>query len=60
MHAEFERWFEQMPLYNKVVYIYGRNIFFKDGGEYKLLIVQVAYLAWMEDKDATREIRHTV
>ena len=41
-----EEWFKQQDFYANLRFIHGDRIFNRDGDTYKILIVQVAWLAW--------------
>lgn len=48
MHEAFEGWFKQKDFYLTLIFIHGESLFFKDQGMYRLLVVHIAYEAWME------------
>lgn len=42
----FEEWFEEQWFYTNMRFKYGDSLFFKDGDIYRMLAVQMAYMAW--------------
>lgn len=49
----FEEWFQEQYFYTNMRYKYGDALFFKDGDMYRLLVVQMAYMAWKFKHDET-------
>ena len=44
--SEFEQWVKSTSHYPKLMLIHGERLFIKDGGQYKILAIQLAYEAW--------------
>lgn len=42
----FEEWFQEQYFYTNMRYKYGDGLFLKDGDMYRLLVVQMVYMAW--------------
>lgn len=43
---DFEQWVESTGHYPKLMLIHGERLFIKEGGQYKILAIQLAYEAW--------------
>lgn len=48
MHEQFEKWFKAKHFFSQLVFIHGDRLFLRDEQVYRLLVVQIAYEAWME------------
>lgn len=47
-HEQFEKWFKAKHFFSQLVFIHGDRLFLRDEHVYRLLVVQIAYEAWME------------
>lgn len=54
MHEAFEAWFKQQEFYLRLVFIHGESLMFKDKGNYRLLVVQIAFEAYLEGRLCTK------
>lgn len=43
---DFEQWVKSTSHYPKLMLIHGERLFIKDGDQYKILAIQLAYEAW--------------
>ncbi|WP_288400252.1 hypothetical protein [uncultured Acinetobacter sp.] len=43
---DFELWIKSTSHYPKLMLIHGERLFIKDGDQYKILAIQLAYEAW--------------
>ncbi|WP_171479074.1 hypothetical protein [Acinetobacter haemolyticus] len=44
--SEFEQWVKSTSHYQNLMLIHGERLFIKDGGQFKILAIQLAYEAW--------------
>lgn len=55
--SEFEKWFADQDFYTNMRFIHGDNLFGKDGDMYRVLPVQMTYVAWSEKHVEYAELR---
>ena len=58
--SEFEKWFEDQDFYTNMRFIHGDKLFDKDGGAYRVLPVQMTYLAWLVGRAAIQEMDEVI
>lgn len=47
MHEQYQAWLKLQPVYKTLVFQYGSQVFIHEYGAYKILAVEVGYLAWI-------------
>lgn len=55
--SEFEKWFADQEFYTNMRFIHGDALFVKDGFVYRVLPVQMTYVAWSEKHVEYAELR---
>jgi len=58
--SDFEKWFEDQDFYTNMRFIHGDKLFDKDGGAYRVLPVQMTYLAWLVGRAAIQEMDEVI
>lgn len=58
--SEFEKWFEDQDFYTNMRFIHGDKLFDKDGGAYRVLPVQMTYLAWLVGRAGIQEMDEVI
>lgn len=58
--SEFEKWFEDQDFYTNMRFIHGDKLFDKDGDVYRVLLVQMTYLAWLVGRAAIQEMDEVI
>ena len=58
--SEFEKWFEDQDFYTNMRFIHGDKLFDKDVGAYRVLPVQMTYLAWLVGRAAIQEMDEVI
>jgi len=58
--SEFEKWFEDQDFYTNMRFIHGDKLFDKDDGAYRLLPVQMTYLAWLVGRAGIKEMDEVI
>lgn len=58
--AAFEVWFEDQDFYTNMRFIHGDKLFDKDGGAYRVLPVQMTYLAWLVGRAGIKEMDEVI
>lgn len=58
--SEFEKWFEDQDFYTNMRFIHGDKLFDKDGGAYRVLPVQMTYLAWLVGRAGIKEMDEVI
>lgn len=53
--SEFEKWFKDQDFYTNMRFIHGDKLFDKDGDVYRVLPVQMTYLAWSEQRQRSKD-----
>lgn len=53
--SDFEKWFAAQDFYTNMRFIHGDKLFDKDGDVYRVLPVQMTYLAWSEQRQRTKD-----
>lgn len=53
--SEFEKWFKDQNFYTNMRFIHGDKLFDKDGDVYRVLPVQMTYLAWSEQRQRSKD-----
>lgn len=53
--SDFEKWFVAQDFYTNMRFIHGDALFHKDGDVYRILPVQMTYLAWSEQRQRTKD-----
>lgn len=56
----FEVWFEDQDFYTNMRFIHGDKLFDKDGGAYRVLPVQMTYLAWLVGRAGIKEMDQVI
>lgn len=56
----FEVWFEDQDFYTNMRFIHGDKLFDKDGGAYRVLPVQMTYLAWLVGRAGIKEMDEVI
>lgn len=56
----FEKWFEDQDFYTNMRFIHGDKLFDKDGGAYRVLPVQMTYLAWLVGRAGIKEMDEVI
>ena len=54
--SDFENWFVDQDFYTNMRFIHGDNLFSKDGDVYRVLPVQMANVAWSENKSKIEQL----
>lgn len=54
MHEHFEAWFKQQEFYKNLIFIHGESLMFKDKDTYRLLVVQIAFEAYLEGQQCNQ------
>lgn len=54
---DFEKWFADQDFYTNMRFIHGDGLFAKDGDVYRVLPVQMTYVAWSEKHVEYAELR---
>ncbi|SPJ21265.1 hypothetical protein PFCIP103579_2409 [Prolinoborus fasciculus] len=52
---DFEKWFEDQDFYTNMRFIHGDKLFDKDGDVYRVLPVQMTYLAWSTQRQRSKD-----
>ena len=55
--SDFEKWFVDQDFYTNMRFIHGDNLFSKDGDVYRVLLVQMANVAWSEKQSEYAELK---
>lgn len=58
--SDFEKWFEDQDFYTNMRFIHGDKLFDKDGGAYRVLPVQMTYLAWLVGRAGIKEMDEVI
>ena len=58
--SEFEKWLEDQDFYTNMRFIHGDKLFDKDGGAYRVLPVQMTYLAWLVGRAGIKEMDEVI
>lgn len=58
MHISFENWLKQQDCYTNLRFSHGNALFFRDGNVYRILVVQLAYLAYCQNTANQRVLEH--
>jgi len=58
--SEFEKWFEGQDFYTNMRFIHGDKLFDKDGDVYRVLPVQMTYLAWLVGRAGIQEMDRVI
>lgn len=58
--SDFEKWFEDQDFYTNMRFIHGDKLFDKDGDVYRVLPVQMTYLAWLVGRAAIQEMDEVI
>lgn len=58
--SEFEKWFEDQDFYTNMRFIHGDKLFDKDDGAYRVLPVQMTYLAWLIGRAGIKEMDEVI
>ena len=53
--SDFEKWFAAQDFYTNMRFIHGDALFHKDSDVYRILPVQMTYLAWSEQRQRTKD-----
>ena len=53
--SDFEKWFKDQDFYANMRFIHGDKLFDKDGDVYRVLPVQMTYLAWSEQRQRSKD-----
>lgn len=56
----FEVWFEDQDFYTNMRFIHGDKLFDKDGDVYRVLPVQMTYLAWLVGRAGIKEMDEVI
>lgn len=54
MHEAFEAWFKLQDFYKRLIFIHGESVMFKDKDTYRLLVVQIAFEAYLEGRQCNQ------
>ena len=60
MKSKFEEWFQQQPFYLNLRFIHGDRLFISENSVYRVLAVQIAWLAWQEQQKRIDELESKV
>ena len=60
MKSKFEEWFQQQPFYLNLRFIHGDQLFTSENSVYRVLAVQVAWSAWMEQQKRIEELKQSL
>lgn len=58
--SDFEKWFEGQDFYTNMRFIHGDKLFDKDDGAYRVLPVQMTYLAWLVGRAGIQEMDRVI
>ncbi|WP_373687752.1 hypothetical protein [Acinetobacter sp. YH12243] len=58
--SDFEKWFEDQDFYTNMRFIHGDKLFDRDGGAYRVLPVQMTYLAWLVGRAGIKEMDEVI
>lgn len=58
--SDFEKWFEGQDFYTNMRFIHGDKLFDKDGDVYRVLPVQMTYLAWLVGRAGIQEMDRVI
>lgn len=58
--SEFEKWFKDQDFYTNMRFIHGDKLFDKDGDVYRVLPVQMTYLAWLVGRAGIKEMDEVI
>lgn len=56
--SDFEKWFAAQDFYTNMRFIHGDKLFDKDGDVYRVLPVQMTYLAWNTQRKQVEAVSH--